>query len=507
MTRRPAHSVGVGRAGRGAPALAAWLAVLLFCIAGCDRGTENASTEPHPTTNQAPQTLAPPRPKVIQAVAAAPRPTGPLPTGTSCVTAECHATFATSAQIHAPVAENACDACHAPDAGGHTYPLLRGGTDANCTFCHAVSGRQEHQHAALEQGCTTCHDPHASQAKFLLNAPNVTMLCAGCHDASLKRFAHQPFIEGDCTACHQPHEANNPGLLRGGPVPEHCFQCHDDVQQKVAVSNNVHDPARNDCKACHEPHTSANRALLIQPAEETCFGCHAEVQAELHAKRVKHGAIEGEQGCAGCHDPHASDSALLLRGGGRMSDVCLTCHAGDMKTDDGRVLAGMSRVLNGSKYLHGAIKQGDCSGCHAGHAADRPMLLTGAFPATTYARFEVEKYGLCFENCHSPQLVLTPQTASLTNFRDGTTNLHFLHVNRDDKGRSCSTCHAVHGSDLPNHMATQVPFERSGWAMPIGFQKQEQGGSCAPGCHAPRTYVRSPTTVPTTQAAASGDSR
>jgi hypothetical protein len=127
------------------------------------------------------------------------------------------------------------------------------------------------------------------------------------------------------------------------------------------------------------------------------------------------------------------------------------------------------------------------------------MLLTAPFPPATYARFDLAEYGLCFDACHSPQMVTTRTTDSLTNFRDGDVNLHFVHVNRDEKGRTCRTCHAVHGSNLPNHMAAEVPFERSGWQMPIGFEKQADGGSCSPGCHAPKTYRRQfgPTTLPT----------
>jgi hypothetical protein len=91
----------------------------------------------------------------------------------------------------------------------------------------------------------------------------------------------------------------------------------------------------------------------------------------------------------------------------------------------------------------------------------------------------VKKYDLCF-TCHDKQLVLTAKTTGLTNFRDGETNLHFVHVNREDKGRSCRSCHDVHGSDLPKHIASEVPFEGSGWSMPIGYEPKSDGGRCAP---------------------------
>ena len=41
-----------------------------------------------------------------------------------------------------------------------------------------------------------------------------------------------------------------------------------------------------------------------------------------------------------------------------------------------------------------------------------------------------------------------------------------------------------------DHLAETVPFEQSTWAMPIGFEKTETGGSCAPGCHELRAYSR-----------------
>jgi hypothetical protein len=95
--------------------------------------------------------------------------------------------------------------------------------------------------------------------------------------------------------------------------------------------------------------------------------------------------------------------------------------------------------------------------------------------------------------------VLQPKTTTLTGFRDGDKNLHYLHVNRDDKGRSCRSCHDIHGSNLPKHLASAVPFEGSSWAMPIEFEQTKDGGSCAPGCHKPRSYSRlTPTTLPTT---------
>jgi predicted CXXCH cytochrome family protein len=134
------------------------------------------------------------------------------------------------------------------------------------------------------------------------------------------------------------------------------------------------------------------------------------------------------------------------------------------------------------------VMENACGNCHDAHASQNSQLL----------RRRTDE--LCF-NCHEPQMVLDAKTSNLTNFRDGERNLHFVHVNREDKGRSCRTCHDVHGSDLPKHMASSVPFEGSNWSMPIAFEPMTDGGRCAPGCHTPKEYHRQAATLaaPATQ--------
>jgi predicted CXXCH cytochrome family protein len=149
----------------------------------------------------------------------------------------------------------------------------------------------------------------------------------------------------------------------------------------------------------------------------------------------------------------------------------------------------MRSGLAEKKFLHGPVESGNCSACHNAHGAAESRLLREKFPSSFYATFALENYALCFQ-CHNPALVLEERTTTLTGFRDGDLNLHYLHVHRDEKGRTCKTCHAIHGSDLPRHMASDVPFEGSRWPMPIRFRGTTSGGSCAPGCHQPEDYDR-----------------
>jgi predicted CXXCH cytochrome family protein len=408
-----------------------------------------------------------------------------VPEGASCVTPECHSRFGVARHVHQPVSQNECFSCHEHDTGGHRYPLSRTGNDT-CTFCHAVTGTLEHQHEALKDGCVTCHNPHASHTDFLLTELSVPQLCGKCHQQEQKAFSHRPFLEGQCSQCHEPHQSANLHLLRGGEGAEHCFSCHGDLAVELKHASFVHDPALKNCNTCHNAHSSDHEHHLHKPIEQTCASCHADVDKQMKSAKFPHEAVSMDKKCVNCHDGHAAEQ----RGLRRDSDVtlCLRCHAEPVKGRDGRSIDGMADLLK-RQFLHGPIKAGECSACHAVHGGDHPALLSAAFPKGFYTNFAIEKYELCF-NCHSAQLVLEPKTAQLTGFRDGDRNLHYVHVNRAEKGRTCRTCHDIHGSNLPNHMASSVPFEGGSWSMPLRFEKAEDGGSCSPGCHEPKTYTR-----------------
>ena len=254
-----------------------------------------------------------------------------------------------------------------------------------------------------------------------------------------------------------------------------------------------HEPAEQDCTICHRPHTSDYDQQLVGPVEQLCVSCHADIDKQIKGATTPHAAVFTAQSCANCHDPHATGRPVLLRD--RLDRLCLSCHDEPLETEDGHVIPDMRPTLTERKYLHGPVKSGDCAACHNVHGATHTRLLRQSFPPTFYASFDLTSYALCFQ-CHNRELVMTASTTALTDFRDGAANLHYLHVNRQKKGRTCRTCHAIHGSDLPKHMATNVPFEGSQWAMPIGFAKTADGGSCAPGCHEARSYSRAKTSSP-----------
>lgn len=486
------------------PCLASLLLALGLLLCGCDKGDSDAAKPKSPTEGASPQQLLSQRPQArpaFVAVEPAPKPAA-LPADASCVTPACHARLATAPHVHGPVSQRACDSCHQPDTGGHRYPLKREG-DKTCTFCHTVSGTQEHQHEALKQGCLSCHRPHESNAKFLLKTDTTEQLCATCHAVPLKRYAHGPFAQGQCTVCHQPHQSPSRMLLRGGEGSQHCYTCHTDLRDTMKDSSHVHKPAREDCVTCHSPHSSDYERELKAPIGKNCLSCHPDVGKQMAGATVKHDAMTSDHECANCHTAHASNHASLLKR--RMDNSCLVCHAKPVKADGGRIVENIKPALS-ARFLHGPVQQGECASCHEVHGSTHAQLLKKSFPTSFYTPFAVEKYALCF-SCHDQQLVLAPGTTNLTNFRDGDRNLHYVHVNQDTKGRTCKTCHEVHGSNLPRHMASSVPFEGSNWAMPIRYESTPDGGRCAPGCHEPFAYNRKQAVNPTTRTAGAEDKK
>jgi predicted CXXCH cytochrome family protein len=86
-------------------------------------------------------------------------------------------------------------------------------------------------------------------------------------------------------------------------------------------------------------------------------------------------------------------------------------------------------------------------------------------------------------------MITRPSGTGVTRFRDGESNLHYVHVNQE-KGRTCRACHEVHASKRPFHVRESVPFGSKGWLLEINFEALPDGGRCAPGCHEAKSYAR-----------------
>ncbi|MHC5022508.1 MAG: cytochrome c3 family protein [Planctomycetota bacterium] len=480
------------RARRGRPVACLALLALVTLPAGCTGQESPAATpEPTPIADDVLPEDAPPlpvdTPTIVQVVEPAPRPTGPLAPDAGCVTSACHAGFEHARFVHGAMSGGDCFVCHESDQGEHVYPLRREG-NAGCTFCHPVVGLRTHLHVAVETpGCLACHEPHVAETKFLLNRPSVQEVCMDCHYLQPGNHAHGPFAQGECGACHLPHESDFRGLLRSGEGPDHCFACHGETKYVMDNAPYHHEPALDDCTTCHGPHAVDHPHGLLQPIDDTCFSCHEDLEQAVRDAAAPHAAVFTAERCANCHDPHGAGLPHLLRA--PQQTLCMQCHDQPIEASDGRTIADMRPLLEDRAFLHGPVRAGECTACHNVHGASHARLLRERFTSEFYESFDLGNYALCFE-CHESELVLSAETTTLTGFRDGEQNLHYVHVNRPVKGRTCTTCHDIHGSNLPRHIAESVPFEGSQWAMPIGFEKTDTGGSCTTACHERMEYRR-----------------
>lgn len=403
----------------------------------------------------------------------------------SCVTSECHADTTKGRFVHGPVAVLKCDVCHVqPDPEKHEFAPLPGAA-AGCTTCHELS-RREHVHQPFAEGnCTGCHDPHRSESRALLKTAVEADTCAQCHDATQfrgKRFLHGPVAAGACTLCHNAHSSYY-GKLLDKKGSQACLVCHTEMEETLRLAQHTHRPVSEDCSQCHDPHNSDHPYQLLDEPRTMCLDCHQAKREEIESATVFHEALTGPEGCKSCHRTHGSRFPKLLDK--PVMELCLDCHREPQMRPDGTVVAAVGRELSESKYLHGPIREGDCSSCHNPHGSKNFQLLRESYPERFYAPFEISTYTLCFR-CHDARVFTTPRTSTLTSFRNGDVNLHYLHVNKETKGRTCRACHKTHASNLPQHMAEKVPF--GGWEIPINYQDRATGGSCAPGCHQARAY-------------------
>jgi predicted CXXCH cytochrome family protein len=252
----------------------------------------------------------------------------------------------------------------------------------------------------------------------------------------------------------------------------------------LKAKKTVHPPAKKSCIQCHNPHGSANKAMLTDAVPGVCSSCHPNETTLAQRAISKHGPMNDAKSCMNCHDPHVSDQPRLLTA--VQVDLCLGCHDKVLTTAQGTI-KNMKDFLTSSKDFHGPVKSGNCVACHNPHGSDYKRILVKSYPSEFYTSYAEGKYALCF-SCHDKAAFDDVTTTNKTNFRDGSRNLHFLHVNKNEKGRTCSACHGVHATaGTPAHMLETIEF--GGWKMPLDFTKNAKGGTCAPGCHGEKRYA------------------
>jgi len=406
----------------------------------------------------------------------------------SCTRVGCHINLVEERVVHPPL-EDGCSFCHEssgkphPGGTGKEFSLVSEPPDL-CESCHEAKNEKENVHPPVSDGdCLLCHSPHSSPNSFLLVKAPTVKICEECHDSESwqKKFHHKPVSDGNCQTCHNPHQSDYSNLLKY-KIPTLCIQCHKKEEKELTLSD-LHPVFEEDCLNCHGVHGSDNRHLLQDKPPQLCFNCHGEVETAVQEKQHVHPPVNTRPGCLNCHSPHATRySGLLLKEGEKL---CFQCH-GESTPVTNKKIINIERTIIESNILHEPVISDGCNACHNPHASDYFAFLMNNFPKGNYAIGKVDSFALCFD-CHDSAMLEEPSSKSATNFRDKSTNLHYLHL-QGEKSRSCINCHNVHGANKPHLIADKVKFGE--WMMPLKYKPTENGGSCLPGCHGLKRYER-----------------
>jgi predicted CXXCH cytochrome family protein len=409
----------------------------------------------------------------------------------TCLDFDCHANMQSKAVVHGPVNAGKCNPCHIqvkPDI--HQFQLSYK-IEELCQTCHVLETKNHIHQPVTDGNCVGCHDPHQSDFQFVLQADPSQDLCLICHadDGFMKRRnMHGPVAMGACILCHEPHSSWKPKLLIA-VGNELCMNCHEEKIRMDRQARHFHPPLDGDCVLCHDPHSSdSSKYLLADEPRKLCVTCHKEIETHIEQSSVIHSPIDEGQQCETCHTGHSSVLPKLLKKSSL--DTCLSCHDREITLEDGRKLENMVLLLKENPNHHGPIREADCTACHDPHASSYFNLLRQAYPKLFYAPFNIDNYKLCFK-CHRSELVTSKNGLGVTQFRNGEINLHYVHVNRETRGRTCRACHAVHASKNYAHISETIPYGQ--WQYKLDFELKANGGRCESACHKAREYDRTKT--------------
>ncbi|WP_136514798.1 cytochrome c3 family protein [Geomonas edaphica] len=293
--------------------------------------------------------------------------------------------------------------------------------------------------------------------------------CSICHKDLIRGpVPHKPVAAGKCLDCHKQFSDNHPlgKDSMGFKVPKEnlCATCHGYIVQKPFLHKPV---GKGECTSCHMAHSADYKSLLKDPSPTLCFRCHPK---DHFTGTFTHQPV-AEGDCLACHDAHQSEGKSLLRKPG--SELCFMCH---------------DRSAFTGKSVHQPVRNGECVNCHIIHGGPYRKLLKEDYPTVLYKPFDNDAFPICFR-CHDPQLASLDTTDVSTKFRNGTRNLHAVHVKKASKGRSCRMCHNPH-AEVQDRLIYPKAVGFGNWDIPIRFEATPTGGGCSVGCHRTLRYDR-----------------
>lgn len=219
----------------------------------------------------------------------------------------------------------------------------------------------------------------------------------------------------------------------------------------------------------------------------------SECHARMGEKKYVHRIGVDPNACERCHKIIKQGEHRFRKIPEKTAELCAKCHDKNTGIPPDFVLLQTPPKLRFSgedMNWHKPFSEGKCTICHDAHESDIFNHLKAGYPETPYATYSPDTYKLCFSNqCHQgfQNVLETPRILSGSGFRNGNLNLHYKHVNKK-KGRTCRTCHRLHGSAYPDLMTKSFVFGKR--ELTLNYVQTNTGGSCMTPCHRTAKYDR-----------------
>jgi predicted CXXCH cytochrome family protein len=258
--------------------------------------------------------------------------------------------------------------------------------------------------------CRSCHRPHNTDVKpRLIEEADDGLLCLNCH------------------ADHAPGRSRHPV---SGPIDDPALRAM--IARLGGPDRHDADPGRLSCLDCHAPHAAKSGDLLRTDTNGNgaCRSCHVD------KARALVGAGHGGEECIDCHGAHAAP-AHAGRGPvapDRSDQYCVECHMDGSKVRQIDVAAGhpIWKAFPAAMQQSGHTGMVGCTDCHQPHGNGNKLLIAGTVVDTCLS-------------CH-------PDKSSVTRTKhDGAV------VAVNGEGRTCLTCHSIHGDRRPAALADVNP--------------------------------------------------
>jgi predicted CXXCH cytochrome family protein len=210
-------------------------------------------------------------------------------------------------------------------------------------------------------------------------------------------------------------------------------------------------------------------------------------------KKYVHRVGVDPNACDRCHTIIQQGEHRFMKIPEKTAELCAQCHNRSTSVPpDFILLQNPPKMPFSGEDInwHKPFAEGKCTICHDAHESNYFKHLKAEYPETPYASYSPDTYRMCFTSqCHQGLLNVLeePRILSGSGFRNGNLNLHYKHVNKE-KGRTCRTCHRLHGSAFPDLMTKSFKFGTR--ELSLEYMQTETGGSCMTPCHKTALYDR-----------------